>query len=72
MSSKIFPNPADPPDPPPAGARPNYGAPFWPLQHRRCSLTEGQGEPEADREEIVKKQQADVSREFLLLPTSAD
>jgi hypothetical protein len=66
MASKIFPNPADPPDPRPQGRGLNMGLPFlavaaWSLP----SLTEGQKQSlKLIVEEIVKKQQPDGSWEF--------
>jgi hypothetical protein len=36
ISSKIFPNPADPPDPRPQGRGLNMGSPSWRSPHGRC------------------------------------
>ena len=66
MSSKIFPNPADPPDPRPQGRGLNMGLPFLAVAARSLpSLEEGQEQSlKLITEEIVKKQQADGSWEF--------
>jgi hypothetical protein len=66
MSSKIFPNPADPPDPRPQGRGLNMGLPFLAVAAQSMpSLTEGQKESlKLIIEEIVKKQQSDGSWEF--------
>jgi hypothetical protein len=66
MSSKIFPNPADPPDPRPQGRGLNMGLPFLALAAQSLpSLTEGQKRSlKLIAEEIVKKQQPDGSWEF--------
>jgi hypothetical protein len=66
MASKIFPNPADPPDPRPQGRGLNMGLPFLAVAARSLpSLTEGQEQSlKLIAEEIVKKQQADGSWEF--------
>jgi hypothetical protein len=66
MASKIFPNPADPPDPRPQGLGLNMGLPFLALAARSLpSLTEGQEQSlKLIAEEIVKKQQPDGSWEF--------
>jgi len=66
MASRIFPNPADPPDPRPQGRGLNMGLPFLAVAARSLpSLTEGQ-EQSLNRiaEEIVRKQQPDGSWEF--------
>ena len=66
MASKIFLDPADPPDPRPQGRGLNMGLPFLAVAARSLpSLTEGQKQSlELIAEEIVKKQQADGSWEF--------
>src|ERR1700746_488476 len=66
MASKIFPNPADPPDPRPQGRGLNMGLPFLAVAARSLpSLTEGQRQSlQIIAEEIVKKQQPDGSWEF--------
>jgi hypothetical protein len=66
MSSKIFPNPADPPDPRPQGRGLNMGLPFLAVAARSMpSLTEGQKTSlRLITEEIVRKQQPDGSWEF--------
>src|SRR5215471_1703043 len=66
MSSKIFPNPADPPDPRPQGRGLNMGLPFLAVAARSLpSLSEGQKQSlKLIAEEIVKKQQADGSWEW--------
>src|SRR5579872_5113309 len=66
LSSKIFPNPADPPDPRPQGRGLNMGLPFLAVAARALpSLEEGQKQSlKLIAEEIVKKQQADGSWEF--------
>jgi len=66
MSSKIFPNPADPPDPRPQGRGLNMGLPFLAVAARALpALEEGQKESlNLIAEEIVSKQQADGSWEF--------
>jgi hypothetical protein len=66
MSSKIFPNPADPPDPRPQGQGLNMGLPFLAVAaHSLPSLEEGQKQSlKLIAEEIVKKQQPDGSWEF--------
>src|SRR5215471_9137962 len=66
MSSKIFPNPADPPDPRPQGRGLNMGLPFLAVAARSLpSLSEGQKQSlKLIAEEIVGKQQADGSWEF--------
>ena len=66
MSSRIFPNPADPPDPRPQGRGLNMGLPFLAVAARSLpSLKEGQKQSlKLIAEEIVKKQQPDGSWEF--------
>jgi hypothetical protein len=66
LASKIFPNPADPPDPRPQGRGLNMGLPFLAVAARSLpALEEGQKESlKLIAEEIVKKQQADGSWEF--------
>jgi hypothetical protein len=66
MASKIFPNPADPPDPRPQGRGLNMGLPFLAVAARSLpSLEEGQKQSlKLITEEIVKKQQPDGSWEF--------
>lgn len=66
LSSKIFPNPADPPDPRPQGKGLNMGLPFLAVAVQSSpSLTEGQRNSlKLIAEEIVKKQQPDGSWEF--------
>jgi hypothetical protein len=66
LSSKIFPNPADPPDPRPQGRGLNMGLPMLSVAARSLpSLSEGQKlSLKLIAEEIVKKQQADGSWEF--------
>jgi len=66
LSSKIFPNPADPPDPRPSGRGLNIGLPFLAVAAQTLpNLTEGQKQSlRLIAEEIVKKQQPDGSWEF--------
>src|ERR1700722_2204217 len=66
LASKIFPNPADPPDPRPQGRGLNMGLPFLAVAARSLpALTEGQKQSmKRIAEEIVKKQQPDGSWEF--------
>ena len=66
LASKIFPNPADAPDPRPQGRGLNMGLPFLAVAARSMSsLEEGQKQSlQLIAEEIVKKQQADGSWEF--------
>jgi hypothetical protein len=66
MASKIFPNPADPPDPRPQGRGLNMGLPFLVVAARSLPfLNEGQKDSlKLIAEEIVQKQQADGSWEF--------
>lgn len=66
LSSRIFPNPADPPDPRPQGRGLNMGLPFLAVSARSLpALDEGQKQSlQTIAEEIVKKQQPDGSWEF--------
>jgi Squalene-hopene cyclase C-terminal domain/Prenyltransferase and squalene oxidase repeat len=66
LASKIFPNPADPPDPRPQGRGLNMGLPFLAVAAQSLpSLKEGQKQSlKLISEEIVKKQQPDGSWEF--------
>jgi hypothetical protein len=66
LSSKIFPNPAAPPDPRPQGRGLNMGLPFLAVAARSLpSLEEGQKQSlKLIAEEIAKKQQPDGSWEF--------
>src|SRR5437763_5149755 len=66
MSSKIFPNPADPPDPRPQGRGLNMGLPMLAVAARSLpSLSEGQKQTlKLIAAEIVQKQQPDGSWEF--------
>jgi Prenyltransferase and squalene oxidase repeat len=66
LASKIFPNPADPPDPRPQGRGLNMGLPFLAVAARSLpALSEGQKRSlQLIAEEIVKKQQPDGSWEF--------
>ena len=66
MASKVFPNPADPPDPRPQGRGLNMGLPFLAVAARSLpSLSAGQKQSlELIAEEIVRKQQPDGSWEF--------
>jgi hypothetical protein len=66
LASKIFPDPAAPPDPRPQGRGLNMGLPMLAVAARSLPhLTEGQGQSlELIAEEIVKKQQPDGSWEF--------
>lgn len=66
LASKIFPNPADPPDPRPQGRGLNMGLPFLAVAARSSfSLTEGQRQSlDLISEEIINKQQPDGSWEF--------
>jgi Prenyltransferase and squalene oxidase repeat len=66
LASKIYPNPADPPDPRPQGRGLNMGLPFLAVA-ARSSSTLGEGQEQSLKliaEEIVKKQQPDGSWEF--------
>jgi hypothetical protein len=66
LASKIFPNPADPPDPRPQGRGLNMGLPFLAVAARSLrGLNEGENQSmKLIVEEIVKKQQPDGSWEF--------
>ncbi|APW61737.1 prenyltransferase/squalene oxidase repeat-containing protein [Paludisphaera borealis] len=66
MASKIFSNPADPPDPRPQGRGLNMGLPFLAVAAQASpSLSEGQKQSlKLIADEIVKKQQPDGSWEF--------
>jgi hypothetical protein len=66
LASRVFPNPADPPDPRPQGRGLNMGLPFLAVAARSLpSLEEGQKQSlKLIAEEIVKKQQPDGSWEF--------
>ncbi len=66
MASRIFPNPADAPDPRPQGRGLNMGLPFLAVAAQSMpSLAEGQKQSlKLIAEEIVKKQQPDGSWEF--------
>ena len=66
VSSRIFPNPADPPDPRPQGRGLNMGLPMLAVAARSLpSLSEGQKQSlKLIAGEIVKKQQPDGSWEF--------
>ena len=66
MASRIFPNPAQPPDPRPQGRGLNMGLPFLAVAARSLSsLEEGQKQSlKLIADEIVKKQQPDGSWEF--------
>lgn len=65
-ASRIFPNPADPPDPRPQGRGLNMGLPFLAVAARSSpSLSEGQKQSlNLIADEIVNKQQPDGSWEF--------
>ncbi len=66
LASKIFPNPADPPDTRPQGRGLNMGLPFLAVAAQSVpSLKDGQKQSlKLIAEEIVKKQQPDGSWEF--------
>ena len=66
MATKIFPNPADPPDPRPQGRGLNMGLPFLALAAQSFpSLSEGQKHSmKLIADEIINKQQPDGSWEF--------
>jgi len=66
MASKIFPNPADPPDPRPQGRGLNMGLPFLAVAARSFpKLEEGQEQSlKLIAEEIARKQRPDGSWEF--------
>jgi hypothetical protein len=66
MASRIFPNPADKPDPRPQGRGLNMGLPFLAVAAQSLpALTEGQKQSlNLIAEEIIKKQRPDGSWEF--------
>jgi hypothetical protein len=66
LASRIFPDPASPPDPRPQGRGLNMGLPFLAVAARaQSSLEEGQKQSlKLIADEIVSKQQADGSWEF--------
>lgn len=66
LASRVFPNPADPPDPRPQGRGLNMGLPFLAVAARSLpALTEGQKQSlQLIAEEIVQKQQPDGTWEF--------
>ncbi|NQV88679.1 MAG: hypothetical protein HQ402_04010, partial [Parcubacteria group bacterium] len=66
LASRIFPNPADPPDPRPQGRGLNMGLPFLAVAARSLpSLEEGQKQSlQLIAAEFVSKQQPDGSWEF--------
>ncbi|MEZ6073610.1 MAG: hypothetical protein R3C10_25870 [Pirellulales bacterium] len=66
LASKIFPNPADPPDPRPQGRGLNMGLPFLAVAaHALPTLSDAEKQClRLIAEEIIKKQQADGSWEF--------
>lgn len=66
LASRIFPNPADKPDPRPQGRGLNMGLPFLAVAARALpTLSDGQRQSlKLIAEEIVKKQQPDGSWEF--------
>src|SRR5579862_5755081 len=66
LATRIFPNPADTPDPRPSGRGLNMGLPFLAVAGRSLtSLSEGQKQSlQLIAEEIVNKQQSDGSWEF--------
>ena len=66
LSSRIFPNPADPPDPRPQGRGLNMGLPMLVVAARSLpALTDAQQQSlRLISEEIISKQQADGSWEF--------
>ena len=66
LASKIFPNPADPPDPRPSGRGLNMGLPFLAVAAQSLASLEAGQKPSVKliADEIVKKQQADGSWEF--------
>jgi hypothetical protein len=68
MASRIFPDPAAPPDPRPQGRGLNMGLPFLAVAAQSLpALTEGQKQSlSLIAEEIVKKQQPDGSWEFFV------
>ena len=66
MASKVFPNPADPPDPRPQGRGLNMGLPFLAVAARSLpKLAEGQEQSlKLIAEEIARKQRPDGSWQF--------
>ncbi len=66
LASRIFPNPADPPDPRPQGRGLNMGLPMLVVAAQtRLSITDGQRQSlRSVMDEIITKQQADGSWEF--------
>jgi hypothetical protein len=66
MASRIFPNPADPPDPRPQGRGLNMGLPFLAVAARSLPSLKAEQEQSLKliAEEIVRKQQPDGSWEF--------
>jgi hypothetical protein len=66
LASRIFPNPADPPDPRPQGRGLNMGLPFLAVAAQAsASMSEAQKQSlRLIADEIVKKQQSDGSWEF--------
>src|SRR5438477_8624488 len=66
LASKIFPNPADPPDPRPQGRGLNMGLPFLAIAARSLPKLEGGQEQSLEliAEEISNKQRPDGSWEF--------
>lgn len=66
LASRIFPNPADPPDPRPQNRALNMGLPMLAVAARSMpALTDGQKQSlKLIVEEVVKKQQSDGSWEF--------
>src|SRR5262245_6640774 len=66
FGSRVFPNPADPPDPRPSGRGLNMGLPFLAVAARSLpALTDGQAESLKKIDDLtVQKQQPDGSWEF--------
>lgn len=66
LASKIFPNPADPPDPRPQGRGLNMGLPFLAVAARQFSKVEAGQQQSLSliADEIINKQQPDGSWEF--------
>src|SRR5581483_7134801 len=65
LASRIFPDPATPPDPRPQGRGLNMGLPMLVVAAQSRSLTDSQKQSlNLIAEEIVKKQQPDGSWEF--------
>jgi hypothetical protein len=67
LATRIFPNPAEPPDPRPQGRGLNLGLPFLAVAARSLpTLTEGQQQSLRQiAQEVVDKQQADGSWQFV-------